>query len=177
MQYLLKITLQNTELWRLIAVDGIADRAFVAQLIALAFGYRNKYRAFVVGGREYSAGYGGEIKSGQEMASFDDFHLKQDGEFIYRHDTSSDELHDVRILKAEEKLHCLMPSCLVGAGYVPPDLEIGHESVNKYLDRDDCPSLNLREVTQRMRTFGLRRGDAHSALLNAGAAPLNFKTD
>lgn len=36
MQYLLKISIDNTDAWRLIAIDGQADLAHVAKLIALS---------------------------------------------------------------------------------------------------------------------------------------------
>lgn len=39
MQYLLKISIDNTDAWRLIAIDGQADLAHVAKLIALSFDY------------------------------------------------------------------------------------------------------------------------------------------
>ena len=48
MQYLLKVKLQNTNLWRLVAIDGSADRAFVAQLISLAFDYKDSKANFII---------------------------------------------------------------------------------------------------------------------------------
>lgn len=41
MQYLFKISIDNTEAWRLIAIDGQADLAHVAKLIALSFDYED----------------------------------------------------------------------------------------------------------------------------------------
>ena len=49
MQYLLKITVAGTNLWRLIAVDGEADRAHVANLMSYAFPYNEGKRAFKIG--------------------------------------------------------------------------------------------------------------------------------
>ena len=48
MQYLLKITLTDTPVWRLVAVDGTADIAFVAELIAASFDYEKARRVFTV---------------------------------------------------------------------------------------------------------------------------------
>lgn len=176
MQYLLKVALPGTMLWRLLAIDGIADRAFAAQLIALGFGYPDAPRAFIVAGRTLPAGCAGTAQAPEELMPFDELQLAQGALFGYQHDRASPTVHEVSILKAAEHLYCLMPSCLVGSGHVAEGLEITAEAVNAYLDRDDCPSLNLREVTLRMRTYGVRRDDAHAALLGAGAAPLKFKT-
>ena len=175
MQYLLKVSLPGTMLWRLLAIDGVADRAFAAQLIALGFGYPDAPRAFIVAGRTLPAGCAGQAQSTEELRPFDELQLTQGALFGYQHDRASPTVHEVSILKAAGHLYCLMPSCLVGSGHVAEGMEITADTVNAYLDRDDCPSLNLREVTLRMRMYGVRRDNAHDALLGAGATPLKFK--
>lgn len=176
MQYLLKVALPGTTLWRLLAIDGIADRAFAAQLIALGFGYPDAPRAFIIAGRTVPAGCAGTAQDTEELTPFDDLHLEQGALFGYQHDRASSTVHEVSILKAADHLYCLMPSCLVGSGHVAEGMEISPAAVNAYLDSDDCPSLNLREVTLRMRLYGVRRGDAHDAMLGAGAEQLKFRT-
>ena len=52
MQYLLKISIDNTDAWRLIAIDGQADLAHVAKLIALSFDYADGKMLFNVKGKD-----------------------------------------------------------------------------------------------------------------------------
>ena len=59
MQYLLKISIENTNCWRLIAVDGQADLAHVAELIALAFDYEASKQSFIVKDKTVTCGKGG----------------------------------------------------------------------------------------------------------------------
>ena len=85
MQYLLKITLKDTPVWRLVAVDGTADIAFVAELIAVSFDYEKARRVFTVKGVDYRAGNGGEVEDIKELSLFDELHLEQGQSCIYRH--------------------------------------------------------------------------------------------
>ncbi len=78
-------------------------------------------------------------------------------------------------MKKEDHLFCLMPSCLVGSGLLPKDTTLNSETINNYLDSDDMQSLDLREVTNRLRAFGSKRKDVNEAMVSAGAAPIVFK--
>lgn len=175
MQYLVKVSLRHTNLWRLVAFDGEADRAFVAQLIALAFDYPDASHAFVIDKHYFSAGTAGVVDHSEELKPFNEFNLKQDDNFIYMTNFAEHLEHDVNVMRAEDKLFCFMPSCLMGSGTIPHDVKLDYQSINDYLNLDECPSLNLKEATSKMRTFGIKRTDAHGALLHAGASPLNFK--
>ena len=175
MQYLLKITIKDTNCWRLIAVDGSADIAHVAQLIALAFDYEEGEQSFTVNDKNISAGNGGRAIKTEELNTFDYLNLDTDDEFIYQHEKLADLKHIVRIMKKEDHLFCLMPSCLVGSGLLPKDTTLNSETINNYLDSDDMQSLDLREVTNRLRAFGSKRKDVNEAMVSAGAAPIVFK--
>ena len=102
MQYLLKITLKDTPVWRLVAIDGTADIAFVAELIAASFDYEKARRLFVVNGVEYSAGNGGNVENVKELSLFDELHLEQGQNCIYRHNLNNELIHNVEVMKKED---------------------------------------------------------------------------
>lgn len=175
MQYLLKVNLENTNLWRLVAIDGSADRAFVAQLISLAFDYKDSKASFGLFDQKISAGFAGNILDNSELIAFDEFKLKQDDCFNFIKEQAIPLIHKVTVMRCEEKLFCFMPSCIVGSGSLPDDEMLDYDKINAYLDKDECPSLNLKEATSRMRAFGIKRHNAHEALIEAGAPKLNFE--
>ncbi len=175
MQYLLKVKLQNTNLWRLVAIDGSADRAFVAQLISLAFDYKDSKANFIIDNKNISAGMGGNILDNDELQAFDELNLKQDDCFTFIKEQATNLVHEALVMRCEPKLYCFMPSCIVGSGSLPEDEMLDYDKINAYLDKDECPSLNLKEATSRMRAYGIKRHNAHEALIEAGAQKLNFK--
>ncbi len=175
MQYLLKITLKDTPLWRLIAVDGDTDLSHVANLMSQSFDYESAPCAFIVNGKKYSAGEAGDVKSLSELKTFDSFNLQNEDEFTFIHDENSSLEHHVLVMKAVDHLFCLMPSCLVGQGLVPKDRPLTYDAVREYLDCDDTPSLDLREVTKRLRALGAKRKDQDKPLQTLSAKPLDFK--
>lgn len=175
MQYLLKVNLENSPIWRLVAIDGVADRAFVGDLIALSFDYPVSLRKFVVNGQDISAG--SKISDPKDLLSFDSLELKEGDKFSFVCDFDEILTHSVEVLKCEEHLYCVMPSTLVGAGLINPDNPLKLQSIVEYADKDDTPSLNLRDCTTRMRAYGVKRADAHKALLKAGANPIKFNLE
>ena len=175
MQYLLKITLKDTPVWRLVAVDGTADIAFVAELIAASFDYEKARRVFTVNGVEYRAGNGGEVEDIKELSLFDELHLEQGQSCMYRHNINNDLIHIVEVMKKEDHLFCLMPSTLVGSGLLPKDLPFDLEHINAHFDKDDIDSLDLRECTKRMRALGVQRKDLKESLLRLGSRDLSVK--
>ncbi len=176
MQYLLKITLKNTPMWRLIAVDGATDIAHVAHLMNLAFGYEDECsQALKVNGELFSAGSMGKVKNLNDLKLFDSLNLHKDDEFIFIHDISSNLEHQVLVMKDSDHLWCLMPSCLVGQGALLKNKPLSYEAVREYLDADDTPSLDLREVTNRLRAYGAVRKDKEQALKDLSIKPLDFK--
>ena len=62
MQYLLKISIENTQAWRLIAVDGEADCAHVAHLITLAFDYQEGTESLIVSKQKLECGVAESLK-------------------------------------------------------------------------------------------------------------------
>lgn len=175
MQYLLKVNLQNTNVWRLVAIDGIADRAFVGDLIALAFDYSVAPRSFIINEKEFKAG--SEVEDSQELVPFNDFNLQEGDVFTYISNHDEKLVHDVYVMKATDKLYCFMPSCLVGSGHIPENIKLTTESINEYLDKEDVNSLDLRACTARMRAYGVQRIDAHKALITAGASDIKFNVE
>ena len=67
-----------------------------------------------------------------------------------------------------------MPSCLVGAGALPQG-DLNAEIINTYLDADETPSLDLREVTKRLRAIGAKRPDSQKVLEDLTQNNLAFK--
>ena len=72
MQYLLKITIDNTSVWRLISLDGKADRAFAGNLIVKAFDFVDGNCAFTFDGKTFSGGRSGSALSTEDLNSFDE---------------------------------------------------------------------------------------------------------
>ena len=175
MQYLLKVSLKDTPVWRLVAIDGIADRSFVAQLIALSFGYNKASRSFIIGDTTYPSGFNGDAQDVKELSLFDELNVDLGQKFWFKHDTQSDLIHKVEVMKKEDHLFCLMPSTLVGSGLIPQDLPFNLKSINNYFDKEDVPSLDLRECTKRMREFGSKRDNINAALQKVASKDLSFK--
>ena len=174
MQYLLKITAAGTNLWRLIAVDGEADRVHVANLMAQAFPYNEGKRAFKIGDKLILCGKEGEVLNLEELASFDSLNINEEDVFTFIPDLDKPLEHNVIVMKKIDHLFCLMPSCLVGAGALPQG-ELSCEIINAYLDEDDTPSLDLREVTKRLRAIGAKRPDSQKVLETLAQNNLAFK--
>lgn len=175
MQYLLKVSLNNTSVWRLVAVDGSADRAFIGDLIALSFDYPVCKRHFVIGGSIYTAG--SQIKDSSELIGFDSFNLQSGDKFEFVCELDETLAHTVEVMKCEEKLYCVMPSTLVGAGLLPENGPYNYSTIENFVEGDETPSLDLRLCTTRMRALGVMRADAHQALLKTGADVLKFNME
>jgi len=174
MQYLLKISIENTPLWRLIAVDGEADISHIAGLISIAFDYMPANHSFEIAGHQYHAGFGGDARNVEELRVFNELKLKEGDEFFFKSEYCPALRHRVIVMKAEEKLYCLIPSCLVGAGKIPAS-ELNEEAISAYYDKEDTPSLDLREVTNRLRAFGSQRKDLKNTIAKAAAIPFDIK--
>ena len=175
MHYLLKVSIENTPLWRLIAIDGRADISHVAKLIGLAFDYKKSKYCFNINGKKISAGNDGDTASLEELNTFDSLSVGAGDVFTFVNETFGSLSHKVEVMKAEDKLYCLIPSCLVGAGILPPEDNLTSESISAYYDMDDCPSLNLKEVTNRLREYGSVRKDLESAMSQVSAIPFDIK--
>lgn len=175
MQYLLKISLKDTPAWRMIAVDGAADRAHMAALICAAFGYPEGRAEFCCRGECLAAGSGGRAAQLQQLQPFDALDLKQGERLEFRLHLKSGAVlsHAVEVMKTAEHLYCFMPSCLVGAGEIPEQLQSAAD-VAAYYESQEEPRLDLRVLTARMRALGVQRPDPDAALRSAGAAPLRF---
>lgn len=175
MQYLLKVSIENTPLWRLIAIDGQADISHVAKLIGLAFDYKKAQYCFNINNRKFSAGKDGQTSSLEELKTFDSLELTAGDVFSFTNENYSTLSHRVEVMKSEEKLYCLIPSCLVGAGLLPPEDNLTSDSISAYYDKDDCPSLNLKEVTNRLREYGSVRKDLEATMSQISAIPFDIK--
>ena len=174
MQYLFKISIDNTDAWRLIAIDGQADLAQVAKLIALSFDYADGKMLFNVKGKDYNAGVKGDTDSVEALTQFDTLCVEFEEEFLFKIDSNPLLTHTVRVMKKDEHLFCLMPSCLVGSGLLPCKDNLTSLKINNYLDSDEAKSLDLRDVTNRLRAYGSLRKDVNKAMVQAGATALNF---
>lgn len=152
MQYLVKVELQGAPLWRLIALDGSCTLAQAAELFAIAFGYVKGERSFKKEGQVYSAGSGGKAQSAQDLAHFDSLGLKEGESFEYCA-YKEGFVHRAHVMRCEEHLYCLMPSCLVGSGLVPEHLAADEAGLAAYLDAEEAQSLDLRQCNQRIRAF------------------------
>ena len=176
MQYLLKLTLEGTTVWRLVALDGRADLAHAALLIENAFGYAGGRDAFEIQGKIFPAGCGGRVEEPSELRTLDES-LGENSGFSFTHETEEGILlkHVGNVMRCEEKLFCLIPSVIVGAGCIPKTGDLTVESIQEYADRDENLTLNIKEATSAMRAVGSFRSDVSEALVGAGASPLNFK--
>lgn len=152
MQYLVKVELQSAPLWRLIALDGGYSLAQAGQLIATAFGYAAGERSFKKGEAVYSAGSGGEAQSAQDLTRFDSLDLKE-GDCFEFCAYKEGFVHKAVVMRCEEHLYCLMPSCLVGSGLVPEEFAKDEAGLAAYLDAEEAQSLDLRECNHRIRAF------------------------
>ena len=170
MQYLIRLSLDNTPLWRLIALEGKADLSHSAKLMALSFNYpkatfrlQNKDTKIVLGEEGALCPQGSLSLESLNLQAQDSFIFKvtlktQEGEEI--------ELsHTCQVLKAEERLYCLIPSTLVGAHKLADDgRELTIPNINAYLDESETlDTLNLKECTDRMRAFGSVRAKLQGA--------------
>mgnify|MGYP007036985130 CR=1 FL=1 len=174
MQYLFKISIDNTEAWRLIAVDGLADLSHVAELISLSFDYADGKMLFNVKGKDYNAGNGGKTDCVEALTQFDSLGVQSEEEFLFKTESNPLLTHTVRVMKKDDHLFCLMPSCLVGSGLLPSKDNLTSLKINSYLDSEDALSLDLRDVTNRLRAYGSLRKDVNEALVQAGARTLDF---
>ncbi len=177
MQYLIKFSLKGTRVWRLVALEGRADLAHTAKLICEAFPWQGLKCAFWADGKIFGAGRGGDFAQGEQLLALDDL-LKNPPASLTL--TCEDSLGgravlDAVLLRSEEKLSCLVPSCIVGAGTVPEDGMLDPERIAAWADDDAHLTLDLKGATKRMRAWGSVRADISKALIQSGADPLNFK--
>lgn len=176
MQLLLRISLKNTTLWRLCALDGRADLAHAAALIGAAFGYGAGADSFIAGESKFTAGHGGEVSHPSELSGLEGMIGDNDSlEFVHVTSSGTELCHEIQVMKREEKLFCLVPSVMVGSGRVPAHEPYTPEEIQEFADRDENLTLDIREATARMRLLGPVRGDVSAAMIGAGASPLNFK--
>ncbi|HIV15680.1 MAG TPA: hypothetical protein IAB18_07215 [Candidatus Avisuccinivibrio pullicola] len=163
MQYLWRVGLEGSEVWRLIALDGKSDVARAAFLTALSFGYTEGRYAFILNGQRVEAGERDRVEQLSQSAALDTLNLKSEDCFDFELTLPSGAVlrHGVRVLKAEEKLYCLIPSTLVGAHKIVDDgREQNLENINAYIEESSLDNtLNLRECTDRMRLVGSERRD------------------
>lgn len=165
MQYLIRLSLDNTPLWRLIALEGKADLSHSAKLMALSFNYPKATFSIQSEDAELELGEDGALCP-QGSLPFDSLNLKTQGSFIFKVTLKTHEggeivlTHSCQVLKAEEKLYCLIPSTLVGANKLADDgRELTLHNINAYLDESESlDALNLKECTDRMRAYGSVRG-------------------
>lgn len=152
MQYLLKVELESAPAWRLVALDGTYTLSQAAELIAIAFGYGPGQRSFTTAAGRLDAGLTGSAQKPTELKSFDELGLGEGAEFAYS-PCSAGFAHKVRVMRCEEHLYCLMPSCLVGSGLIPSELAADEAGLAQYLDSEEAQSLDLRECNYRIREF------------------------
>ncbi len=169
MQYLLKLTLRQTPVWRLIALDGIYDLCLCGKLIALSFGYLGGRFEFKNQDKVFKAGSDGKSQSLADQSHLDSLGMllgEQGWEFKAVLDDKFELVHDIEIMRCEEHLYCLMPSTLVGAEPVAPQGEQSLKAILEYLDAHDTQGLNLKECTMRMRSFfmGYRQDEGAFAI-------------
>ncbi len=167
MQYLIKLSLENTPAWRLVALDGGADLAFAAELMAKAFPYPEGARFFEKGGQTFAAGVSGQSAELAALKPFDSLELKAGDIFYFTAQTPAPLRHKAEVMKCEERLWCLIPSCLVGAGQIPKGA-LSPEAVAAAYEAEETPTLDIKEITNRMRAYGSKRPDSDQAL-GAGA--------
>lgn len=177
MQYLLKVSLNNTSAWRLVAIDGNADISHIAALISVAFDYKQANCTFIINNKTLDCGFGGEATSLDSMRTLDSFDLREGASFTFIHNLKEEFMHDVNIMKVCEKLSCFMPSCLVGSGLIAEGHDETLEAINTYIDSDEAQSLDLRLCTQRMRALGATRQNINKALNNVSMLNVALKSD
>ena len=176
MHFLLKIVLEEG-IWRLDALDGRADLAHTANLITASFGYKSGRNFFEKNGERVGAGANGQPDSHEAMSSFEEWLGDcSEGAYIHIFDNGVELIHRFKVMKREEKLFCLMPSVIVGAGRVPECAVSGIDEIRAFADRDENLTLDIRAATSVMRALGSVRTDVNAAMGDAGAMPLNFKS-
>ncbi len=177
MQYLIRVALEGTSLWRLDAVDGKADLAHIAALICASFGYKAGHDEFLLADNTYTAGHGGEVLNPSELVSFESL-IKDAPSFIFTHtlDNGAKLKHNVQVMRCEEKLFCLLPSVIVGSGCVDFDGDYSLDAMQEYADRDENLTLDIKNATSAMRAIGSVRADVNGAIVSSGAPNLNFKS-
>ena len=136
MQYLLKISIENTNCWRLIAVDGQADLAHVAELIALAFDYEASKQSFIVKDKIITCGKGGEPLETRELNAFDSLNISLNEEFYFQHESNKLLKHKVLVMKKEDHLY--------GKWEFPGGRRVGLEDEKKTLDRAFTEDLGIK---------------------------------
>ena len=174
MQYLFKISIDNTEAWRLIAIDGQADLAHVAKLIALSFDYAEGKMLFNVKGKDYNAGVKGDTDSVESLTQFDTLGVEFEEEFLFKIDSNPLLTHTVRVMKKDKHMFSVMPYRLVRSGLLPCKDNLTSLKINNYLVSNEAKSLDLRDLTNRLRAYDPLRKDVNKATVQAGATALNF---
>lgn len=174
MQYLLKISITDTRVWRLVAIEGKADIAHIARLISLAFDYGPSVAYFIVNGNKICAGSGGEISNLDEARAFDTLNLKAGDEFIFKCSENSALEHKVNIMKAEEHLYCLIPSCLIGSGRIPGEKNLDVKRINDFDSSEEEVTLDFKRVTNNLRECGSQRADMTASLDRVAKDSLNY---
>ncbi len=175
MQYLLKITIENTSVWRLVSLDGAADISHCARLMATAFGYADSKASFETEGKTLSAGEGGMPSSMDELRAFDALELGVGDVFTFVLEKYPKLRHRVEIMKKEEKLYCLIPSCLVGAGALPKEEPYTPQSVQAYYDTDEALTVDLKSITNEMRALGSVRSNLNEVMLKVSSISFDSK--
>ncbi len=176
MQHLMKISLAGAPVWRLVALDGKADLSHAATLICAAFGYRGLDCAFKSRDETTPALTQGKLQELGAMEALDDYISRTKGAFSFTAGGGASVLsHDVQIMRSDEKLSCLVPSCIVGLGAVPPEGPYSIGAISAYAQDDENLTLNIKEVTSRMRALGSVRPSLEAALGAAGIAPIPFR--
>lgn len=170
MQYLIRLSLDNTPLWRLVALEGKADLSHSAKLMALSFNYPKANFSLQKQDTEIELGEDGALCP-QGSVSLDSLNLQTQDSFLFKVTLASQDgeeiklTHTCQVLKAEEKLYCLIPSTLVGAHKLADDgRKLNIQNINAFLDESETlDSLNLKECTDRMRAFGSVRAKLQGA--------------
>ncbi len=176
MQYLLKITIENTSVWRLISLDGGADISHCSRLMATAFGYSESAYSFEIKGRMVSAGSFGSPSNVDELRPFDALELEVGDVFSFKLDKYEKLCHKVEVMKKEEKLFCLIPSCLVGAGALPSEAPYTPEAVQAYYDTDEALTVDLKSITNEMRALGSLRANFNEVMLKVSSISFNTRS-
>lgn len=176
MQHLMKFTLAGAPVWRLVALDGRADLSHCATLLCAAFGYRGLDCFFKSGGERLSALEQGRIPARGAMETLDEYVSRTKGDFSFVATNGMSMLsHSVQMMRSDEKLSCLVPSCIVGSGAVPPSGPYDPGYISAFAQDDSNLTLNIKEITNRMRALGSVRPPLEAALGAAGIAPIPFK--
>lgn len=176
MQHLMKLTLAGAPVWRLIALDGKADLSHAATLICAAFGYRGLDCIFKSGDERVGALTQGQMPGRGAMETVDAYLSRTKGDFSFlATDGVSMLCHAVQLMRSDEKLSCLIPSCIVGSGAVPPHGPYDLGYISAFAQDDANLTLDIKAITSRMRALGSVRPPLEAALGAAGIAPIPFR--